>query len=205
MDLWTDLGHPNVLSTYAGTTKNPFLYITPYMEGGTLIQFLKELVSSKSLPSPTSQLGLPQPKQGVSDDEEIIQDRSLLKMMYEIANGMEYLHSQGVLHGALKAANILLDENNSCVISDFGQMTLRQECGEDIGAVIQARSSYTGWSYAFPSVTNINLYIPRRLCALELSRIPEEWGFNRKRRRLGIFYDMYRNLDNGPASLAFTR
>lgn len=147
MDLWTDLGHPNVLSTYAGTTKNPFLYVTPYMEGGTLVQFLKQLVSSKALPSPTMQLGLPQPRQGSSDDEEVLQDRRLLNMMYEIANGMEYLHTHGILHGALKADNILLDDNDTCVISDFGQTAMRKECQEDNNGVIKSLSRYTGKPY----------------------------------------------------------
>jgi serine/threonine protein kinase len=205
MDLWTDLGHPNVLSTYAATTKNPFLYITPYMEGGTLVQFLKQLVSSKALSTSTMQLGLPQPKQGINDDEEILQDRRLLSMMYEIANGMEYLHSQGILHGALKAANILLDDNNSCVISDFGQTAMRKECGDEIAGVIRSPSGYIGGSCSSTGAMDSNYTNCRRICALELPRAPKGRYSNRQGRRLGIFHYMCRNLDHGTASVAIIR
>ena len=33
-----------------------------------------------------------------------VEDVDLVKMMYEIAKGMEYLHSKGVLHGDLKVS-----------------------------------------------------------------------------------------------------
>jgi len=47
--------------------------------------------------------------------------------MYEIAKGMEYLHSNGVLHGDLKAANVLVDNKFRCVISDFGLSEMKSE------------------------------------------------------------------------------
>ncbi|KIJ98626.1 hypothetical protein K443DRAFT_680649 [Laccaria amethystina LaAM-08-1] len=51
----------------------------------------------------------------------------LLRFMYEMAKGMEYLHSRGVLHGNLKAANVLVDDNIHCLISDFGQSEMKSE------------------------------------------------------------------------------
>ena len=47
--------------------------------------------------------------------------------MHEIAKGMEYLHSEGVLHGDLKGANVLVDDKYRCVISDFGQSEMKSE------------------------------------------------------------------------------
>ncbi|EJD39208.1 kinase-like protein [Auricularia subglabra TFB-10046 SS5] len=41
-------------------------------------------------------------------------------LVYQIANGMEYLHSKGVLHGDLKASNVLIDERGGALITDFG-------------------------------------------------------------------------------------
>ncbi|THU90560.1 hypothetical protein K435DRAFT_968632 [Dendrothele bispora CBS 962.96] len=58
---------------------------------------------------------------------EIAKEWDLLRFMHEIAKGMEYLHSNGVLHGDLKAANILVDDRIHCVISDFGQSEMKSE------------------------------------------------------------------------------
>ncbi|KAF8639293.1 hypothetical protein AX17_001604 [Amanita inopinata Kibby_2008] len=62
---------------------------------------------------------------------------NLYRFMHEIARGMEYLHSvkvvrgdvevRGILHGDLKAANILVDDRFHCVISDFGQSEMKSE------------------------------------------------------------------------------
>ncbi|CAL8103620.1 unnamed protein product [Orchesella dallaii] len=48
----------------------------------------------------------------------------LLKFSYEIAQGMNYLSSKNVVHGDLAARNVLLDENKTCKISDFGMSKL---------------------------------------------------------------------------------
>ncbi|KAJ7263064.1 kinase-like domain-containing protein [Mycena rebaudengoi] len=41
-------------------------------------------------------------------------------LMYEIAMGLQYLHSQEVVHGDLRAANILIDNENHVRLADFG-------------------------------------------------------------------------------------
>jgi len=51
----------------------------------------------------------------------------LFRFMHEIAKGMEYLHGKGVLHGDLKASNVLVDDKYRCVISDFGQSEMKSE------------------------------------------------------------------------------
>ncbi|KAJ7694798.1 kinase-like domain-containing protein, partial [Mycena rosella] len=40
--------------------------------------------------------------------------------MYEIAVGLQYLHSQDIIHGDLRGANILLDDQGHVRLADFG-------------------------------------------------------------------------------------
>ncbi|KAL1746636.1 hypothetical protein HDZ31DRAFT_33729, partial [Schizophyllum fasciatum] len=68
--------------------------------------------------------GSPAMEAGTDADED---PADLLRYLLEIARGMEYLHSKGVLHGDLKAANVLVDDNHHAVISDFGQSEMRSE------------------------------------------------------------------------------
>ncbi|KAJ6553853.1 hypothetical protein B0H10DRAFT_2169714 [Mycena sp. CBHHK59/15] len=51
----------------------------------------------------------------------------LLRFVHEVAKGMEYLHDRGVLHGDLKAANVLVDDRIHCLVSDFGQSEMKSE------------------------------------------------------------------------------
>ena len=61
------------------------------------------------------------------EDTAIHREWDLFRFMHEISKGMEYLHSEGVLHGDLKGANVLVDDKYRCVISDFGQSEMKSE------------------------------------------------------------------------------
>ena len=60
------------------------------------------------------------------EDKDPINNRSLINWAYQIANGMQYLSENHIMHGDLAARNILLDEdpfnkgNLIAKISDFG-------------------------------------------------------------------------------------
>ncbi|PCH36149.1 kinase-like protein, partial [Wolfiporia cocos MD-104 SS10] len=43
-----------------------------------------------------------------------------LELLVDAAQGLQYLHSEGVIHGDLKGVNILVDERRRACISDFG-------------------------------------------------------------------------------------
>ncbi|KAF7368902.1 Protein kinase domain-containing protein [Mycena venus] len=45
---------------------------------------------------------------------------SIPVLIYEIAVGLQYLHSQNIVHGDLRGANILLDDEGHARLADFG-------------------------------------------------------------------------------------
>ncbi|KAI0317882.1 hypothetical protein OF83DRAFT_1171602 [Amylostereum chailletii] len=102
--IWKALSHPNVVELLGASSASgdpPWFLVSPYYSHGSLVQYLK----------------------GVDDLMQV----DYLKMMHEIAKGMAYLHEMDVLHGDLKAANVLVDDRLHCVISDFGQSEMKSE------------------------------------------------------------------------------
>ena len=49
-----------------------------------------------------------------------LDEKLIIKIFKQLLNGVNYLHSKGVIHRDIKTDNILLDENNNIKISDFG-------------------------------------------------------------------------------------
>ncbi|KAJ7717957.1 kinase-like domain-containing protein [Mycena metata] len=45
---------------------------------------------------------------------------SIPVLMYEIAVGLQYLHSENIVHGDLRGANILFDDQGHARLADFG-------------------------------------------------------------------------------------
>ncbi|KAI9060354.1 hypothetical protein FKP32DRAFT_1595433 [Trametes sanguinea] len=98
------LHHPHVLELLgasSGHSDPPWHTVHPYYKNGSLVEHLHRL-----------------PK-----DEPV----DVLRMILEIAKGMAYLHSQDILHGDLKAQNILVDDEGHCVIHNFGQSDMKAE------------------------------------------------------------------------------
>lgn len=57
---------------------------------------------------------------GEEHSNECLRTLDLMRMAYQIADGMEYLGSRNVIHGDLAARNILLSEDGTAKITDFG-------------------------------------------------------------------------------------
>lgn len=104
------LRHPNIITFVAACKKPPvFCIITEYLAGGSLRKYLHQQ-EPYSLP-----LNL------------------VLKLALDIAHGMQYLHSQGILHRDLKSENLLLGEDMCVKVADFGISCLESQCGSAKG------------------------------------------------------------------------
>ncbi|KAE9386265.1 kinase-like protein [Gymnopus androsaceus JB14] len=81
------------------------------MRNGSLPERLKRLEWDGSMASQASM---------VSEMYGDSSEPDLLRFMVQISRAMEYMHSALVVHGDIKGANVLLDNDLRCVLADFG-------------------------------------------------------------------------------------
>ncbi|RKO84242.1 kinase-like domain-containing protein, partial [Blyttiomyces helicus] len=98
--IWSKLSHDNVLPLRgAGLHEAVPFMVCPLMAGGTVNQFLAKVSQEEFFPT-------------------------ALQQLIDTCKGMSYLHSQEVVHGDLKGANILVDRYGNAVVTDFGGSSL---------------------------------------------------------------------------------
>ena len=89
------LSHPNVVQYIESSSDGGSLNIVmEYIEGGSLLRILNKFGK------------LPESLVGI--------------YMYQVLQGLAYLHNQGVIHRDIKAANLLTTKDGTIKIADFG-------------------------------------------------------------------------------------
>ncbi|MBA2394868.1 MAG: protein kinase [Ktedonobacteraceae bacterium] len=93
------LDHPSILPTYDFGTQFGYPYlITPFVMGGSLAKVVRQ--------------------------ETRCTPERALKIIKQVADGLEYAHQNGIVHGTLKPAAILLDDEQNVRITGFGLATI---------------------------------------------------------------------------------
>ncbi|KAF9643873.1 kinase-like protein [Thelephora ganbajun] len=93
---WRTLRHPNVLPLLGMTmTENQFVMVSEWMYNGNINEFLR--------------------RNGASANR--------LELLRDTTKGLVYMHDQGIVHGDLKGANIMIDKDGHARLADFSLVT----------------------------------------------------------------------------------
>ncbi|TFK48789.1 kinase-like protein [Heliocybe sulcata] len=95
--VWQQIHHPNILP-FLGVARDLFPFqlclVAPWAAKGNIVTYLE------NHPAPTVRL--------------------IYRLLYQVARGVAYLHWLNIVHGDLRGANILIDEDHHVRLADFG-------------------------------------------------------------------------------------
>jgi len=93
--LLRSLSHPHIVRYLGSSSDDANLNIfLEYVSGGSISKMLK--------------------------DYGVFNEPIIIKFVYQILDGLKYLHSNNIIHRDIKGANILVDNQGTIKISDFG-------------------------------------------------------------------------------------
>ncbi|KAF9786281.1 kinase-like domain-containing protein [Thelephora terrestris] len=114
---WNALRHPNVLSLIGVTmTKGEFVMASEWMANGNINEFV-----------------------------EAHWEVNRFELLEDVARGLIYIHSQAMIYGDLKGANILIDRNGRARIADFGLLTIVSDPTYFTASTSAATGGTTRW------------------------------------------------------------
>ncbi|XP_048478841.1 tyrosine kinase receptor Cad96Ca isoform X3 [Plutella xylostella] len=100
--------HPHVVRLLACCTeKEPTLVIMEFVSLGKLQQFLRDSRAERHYGN-------------THGGSKFLTSRDLTHFAFQVARGMEFLSSNGIIHRDLAARNILITEERTCKVADFG-------------------------------------------------------------------------------------
>ena len=117
--------HPGIVQVYdfavveSGTHKL-FYMVMPFISGHTLTDLLEHC----------------------RDENKPVPHKRVRQIMLELADALGYAHDRGMIHRDVKPGNILFDENNRTILTDFGIARLAQQSGLTQDGLIVGTPAY---------------------------------------------------------------
>ncbi|WP_195603665.1 serine/threonine-protein kinase [Clostridium sp. LBM24168] len=89
-----DNKHPNIMEIQWASKDDNFIYLSmPFLKKGSLNSLI---------------------------DKRYLSVREIIKYSLDLLSGVAYIHSKGLIHLDIKPTNILLDQSNRAILTDFG-------------------------------------------------------------------------------------
>ncbi|CAH4038250.1 tyrosine kinase receptor Cad96Ca isoform X1 [Pieris brassicae] len=100
--------HPNVVRLIGCCTeKEPTLVIMEFVSLGKLQQFLRDSRAERHYGN-------------THGGSRFLTSRDLTHFAFQVARGMDFLSSKGIIHRDLAARNVLITDERTCKVADFG-------------------------------------------------------------------------------------
>ncbi|KAG9002933.1 hypothetical protein FRB94_003460 [Tulasnella sp. JGI-2019a] len=142
-NIWSSFKHDNILSFYGLVEiSNETYLVSPWMEYGSLSGFVAQRLSYLE--------GHHTARQHNDPRNRAYMDFKEFDVIRGIASGLAYLHEKSVVHGDLKALNVLLTGQLEPLICDFG-LTKMKEIHNATSTVLKGAGS---WRWMSPELMN---------------------------------------------------
>jgi len=138
--IWKTLSHPNVLPLL-GITEDVFQHtpctVLPWMENGHILHHLQTLKERNDVPGNAYRI-------------------RVNEWMRQVASGLVYLHGEGVIHGSLRATNILIDSDGNVQLTDFGMTRISETVQETYASMPDGTVRWQAPELVDPDMFNIS-------------------------------------------------
>ena len=114
------LEHPNVLRLFEvldDPNVNKLYLVLEYMKNGDLLHFIKERDIKEEKDNSSKDKSLKRKNSKVFSP---LRDQELWFIFKQVIAGVRYLHYQNIVHGDIKPQNILVSEDGTVKLADFG-------------------------------------------------------------------------------------
>ena len=139
IELLKKLDHPNIVKYYKSFTENNKIYIImEYFDNGDLQSYIKALKFDQ--------------------DKKDKNKGEIWNIFYQCMQGLNYLHSTGVVHRDIKPQNIFMTKNKIIKIGDFGVSAKFKDI-ETLKKINKLRGTYAGTpSFMAPEIIKKVIY-----------------------------------------------